>query len=209
MKHIPFIAICALAFLPTPAEGQLILIFIFALIGIQNAISNIFFPAERNERDCDSLIAATGLTNNEQCFCVPQKADVLNMECYSNPESICLVPTNELYCTSGSSYRAYSTTRKRLAIISPAIRIAQESVDVFFGGDTPNYYYFNFYRDTNKRSSVTYSECSVQLTSLYCLCEICDGGADFKYDCSNVFRDGFPGPKVDSCFPVADLVPSI
>ena len=50
-------------------------------------------------------------------------------------------------------------------------------------------------------------------------CDICDSGVDFKYNCSNVPADGkfafgnetllytnYPGPIVDSCYPIADFI---
>ena len=90
---------------------------------------------------------------------------------------------------------------------------------------------------TNTSSSKKYVRCSVtseiysylvldRQTSDYqfdqCTsCDICDNGVDFKYDCSNANGTGLfvfgnmtnttilvPGPKVESCIPVASIIPS-
>jgi hypothetical protein len=131
---------------------------------------------------------------------------------------------------NSTSYTATSGNRTRLAWSSPEVRIATEAV---FGRfvEAPNYinyFFFDFVQGDSASSSSKYATCEVASASIVGTssavrvtcnsCSICDNGVDFKYDCSNA-RGTFmfnnttnttelgPGPKLESCIPVASVLP--
>ena len=239
LSFVLFITICALTCLPTTVEGADRTFFIIRF-RLRELISNIFFPERRNERDCDTLKASTGLTSTEECFCFGSDKFGVSVICDPMKEKICLLPSSELFCSNASdatevtatstAYFAGSTSRKLLGIFSPPIMVAQEAVVVYFEStDFLNGFLFVFDRGDGQSSSKMYSGCSITSNTLVndtefdfdecSSCDICDSGVDFKYDCSNAngtfaFSDVtnttelVPGPKVDSCIPIADVLPS-
>jgi hypothetical protein len=92
-----------------------------------------------------------------------------------------------------------------------------------------NYFQVQFDRGDDELLSKKYSGCSISSLAVFAevpyymvcsSCEICDSGIDFKYDCSNtvgtnLFNNAtnmtelIPGPKVESCIPIADVIPSL
>jgi hypothetical protein len=117
-------------------------------------------------------------------------------------------------------------------LFSPKVKIDTETVHAVFPvNDVWNIFYLEFDRGDDQSSSKKYSACSIfsspyeaQVISgtMYCRsCEICSSGIDFMYDCSNTVvsytlnnvtnmgQDFIPGPKVESCIPIAAIIPSV
>ena len=134
--------------------------------------------------------------------------------------------------STSTYYYASSSDRRSLGIFSPPVMITQERVRfVFDATDFRNDIFISFYRSDNQSSSKMYSGCIIVSVSTSFVddsddtivrcssCEICDNGVDLKYDCSNAngtlaFSNVtnttvlVPGPKVDTCIPIADVIPS-
>ena len=233
MKYLPSLTICALMFLPTQVEGTLLILFVFG----PYLLSKIFFPERRNDRDCNSLRLSTGLNitlDTEQgCGCfLGDQSKSLFIVCGPIKDTICLTPSDALFCspaTSDNSYSAYSTSRKIFQFSTPP-SIESESLDVELKATNfSTSFSFRFDRGDGSSPSKKYTRCSVTSKSYVSFtdvtnpvnctsCDICENGVDFKYDCSNAngtfaFSNVtnttvlVPGPKVESCFPVVDLFP--
>ena len=181
MKSIPFIAICALTFLPTKVEGTLALIYL--------VFTRILFSERRNERDCQVLLRSAGVNRTESCYCSPS-GNSLVVYCDNMNESICMLPTSSRYCTNSSALSYISTERSPLAVFSsPTIRsgtLSTWAAEISFSGGADG----------------RYDGCSVEVRQLGGLfscgsCVICDNGVGFQYDCSNV-----DGPKAETCVPL-------
>lgn len=221
MRYLPFVTICALAFLPSQVDGTFIIIGIGIFL-----IGRIFYTEERFNRDCNAIQEAGGInsTDEELCVCSSGTGNALTLNCFPLKEPICLTPPDVVFCTNSSRYEAVSSNRRPFAM-STIPSIVREEVRAEFEGPNNfvNSFYFEFSRGDGSTSSKKYTTCTVQSDAgrfVDCKsCEICDSGIDFKYDCSNTngtyaFSDVtnttilLPGPKVESCIPIADIVPS-
>jgi hypothetical protein len=190
----------------------------------------------RDEKDCDVLKGISGLTNTVKCECSGSGRLGVTIFCGPMKEKLCITPSDDLFCTKNPNetasfdtlYRIDSTARKRLSS-SPPVKIRRESVfGAFAELEEPrfrNIFQFSFNRGDGSSSSKTYTSCAVTSEpDLFVFddcnsCDICDSGVDFKYDCSNTkgayiynnvtnTTELIPGPKVETCFPVADVLPS-
>ena len=218
MQHTQFfLAICAVTFLSIPVvEG-------FFWRDIWN---RLLFTDARNERDCEALLRSAGIDRSENdCSCTFRANTLKTTKCAMN-EYVCLAPSNPFYCTNSSVVSMFGA--KRQAILGLFNPTRSEAMEVEYYRDYPTtddldriFARFAFYR--NYTGSPFY-ECyaSFEDDGFFrdpCQCEICASGLDFKYDCSNVVNGGpfrinqttevfVPGPKVDTCIPVTDILPS-
>lgn len=240
MKYISVLAICALAFLPTPVEGTLL----FLYFAVSNFFLRIFYPQRRDEKECNVLKEIAGLTNTDACICIGFAESGVYISCDPMKEKICMTPSDDLFCTNATidgslevtatstAYSADSTARKRFSLLSPPVKMQSESLFGTFAElavpEFRNSFIFSFDRGDGSSSSKKYTGCLVTSTSYLAdedsvyedcnSCVICDSGVDFKYDCSNTkgtyiysnmtnTTELIPGPKVETCFPVADIFP--
>ena len=226
MKYIPLLTICILIFLPTPAQGFLLIVFIYGK----------FFTPQRTARDCAVVLPTTGIENAaELCTCGNSYSNrELDIACAPLQGRICLSPSDARFCSnataSDNTYRASTTSRYALRF-STSPKIEVERVDIEMNvDDFRNRFVFTFWSDGGLPSPKAYNRCAIRTMSSYSgedngnnvrcnSCEICDNGVDFKYDCSN--SNGtlaynpmtkktklIPSPKIESCIPVADIIPS-
>ena len=234
MKFIPFLAICSTSFLPIPVEGTLFFLsnivpgFFFPvrrderdcnilkeLAGLTSAEACICQGLEKLGVyiSCNPMKQQICMTSSDTSFCTNATID------------------DSLEITSTStSYYARSSFRRNLPLLSPEVMIVTESVFGTFV-EEPEFrstFTFSLERNIGTSSSNKYSTCSIK--SFYGIaeenavsdscnsCEICESGIDIKYDCSNVnstysfsnvtnTTEFGPGPKVESCIPVANLLP--
>lgn len=222
MKYIPALTIFALAFLPTPVKGT---------------IFQIFYSQRRQKRECAAVLPTAGVANTDNCICgndfFPPSG--LFIDCSPLEENICVSPSDVRFCTNSSlkttsSYSAYTTGRRFVSpFTSPKIDEEYVRIDID-KGNFRNRFSFQFLRDGGLPSP--YSSCRISSDGYFesndsgpgnfvdcARCVICESGFDFKYDCSNVngtlaFNDVtnttelIPGPKVESCFPITNIIPS-
>jgi hypothetical protein len=220
MKCTPLLAICTLTFLPTQVEGFLILRALGKLLCIA------FYPERRNDRDCESLYQSAGVTGVETCTCQGWCRSGVDFQCPDMKENICFSPFDAAYCSNETYYYAETIRRPYLTFFNSP-QLEREIIVKTFNkvGYIADSFTFIFVHAYDISPSKTYISCTVQiqktdLSTAFCdRCTICDNGVDFKYDCSNIdllpvfdnvtnTTTVAPYPKVDSCFPVADIIPS-
>ena len=226
MKSFPFLVIFCLLFnLPT-VEGQQ------TILGL--LLNILFFTPKRNERDCKALILSSGVNDTEDCYCKNYQLGP-QASFYCSTGKKCLSPSDSTFC-SDSIYSAESKDRKRLALhTSLDVREEKLYARASIAGnyiEVSSTFEFAFARgDADSPSFNKYTNCSAYVLSYdsvtqiesypyYCTsCDICDSGVDFKYNCSKFSVNGayvfgnetlrytyYPGPIVDSCFPIADFI---
>jgi hypothetical protein len=164
---------------------------------------------------CDPMKEKICMTPSDDLFCTNATMD----------GSLAITATS-------TTYTADSTARKRFSLLSPPVRVERETLFGTFAElavpEFRNGYFFSFDRGDGAPSTKKYTACVVRSGSVLAdedfvvedcnSCVICDSGDDFKYDCSNTkgtyiysnmtnTTDLIPGPKVETCFPVADIFP--
>jgi hypothetical protein len=164
---------------------------------------------------CDPMKQQVCMTPSDESFCTSASTD----------DSLEITETTTLYA-------ALSGPRKRVSFLSPPVQIEFDAVIGTFVNEPEfnNTFQFYFYRAP---SSSEYTSCDILNEAYFPVdddfgfpevdfcnsCSICDNGVDFKYDCSNAngiysFNNATnttelgPGPKIESCIPVADFLPS-
>lgn len=214
MKHIPFLVVLALMFLPTQVEGTVLFGFVIA-VTVWDYYKTFLNSPRLIKRDCNALLRSAGVTDTERCECTPNldaptfNAPTLYSTCVSMKESICLSPSDPAYCTNASiglfsTFSVNSGARKLL--VGPGISSAAVTFYNYY-----NSIQIQFFSDViggSTGSSLRFAGCTVALSlssgSVPCqTCVICDNGVDFKYDCSNR-----GGPNEMTCRPVTDVFPS-
>ena len=234
MKFILFLAICSTSFLPTPVEGTLFFLYsilssigwparrderdcntLKELAGLTNTEACICVGLERFGVyiSCDPMKQQICMTSSDTSFCTNETVN----------DTLEITPTS-------TSYVAQSNSRRRLSFLSPEVTIVSEEIFGTFMEEPEFRSSFKFFleRGDGASSSNKYSVCSVE--SSYVIagedtvfddcnsCDICESGIDIKYDCSNVnatysfsnvtnTTEFGPGPKVESCIPIANLLP--
>lgn len=139
MKHIPFLSICAVAFLPTPVEG-----IVFLLYRILTQLT--FVLLGRDGRVCNDALLVTGIVNTDTvCSCgpaIPVANDdrlpsfFLTLSCSPLEENICLSPSDARFCTNSSldptsTYAAKTAdTKFRLRYNSPKIEFEEITFNI-------------------------------------------------------------------------------
>jgi hypothetical protein len=237
MKYFPFLAICSsMTFLPSAVDGQT-LYFVRSIVSNTidriffpkrrdesdcNILKGLSQLTNTETCRCEGY-ATFGVA----LICEPMKQPV----CIApSNESFCTSASTDdsLESTSfNTAYVAYSGIRTRLSFMSPPVQITRESISGAFVTEPEFFSSFDF-DFFLAPSSNEYTDCFIFNFSFemddfpegaYCnSCSICDNGVDFTYDCSNVkgmynFNNETnttelgPGPKVDSCFPVASILP--
>jgi hypothetical protein len=235
MKYIAVLAICTLTFLPTPVEGQLFLS-LFLRLSIFFSSVFYPQSRDEKECNVLKEIAGLTNTEACRCFghgyigvtisCNPMKEKI----CMTPSDDLfCTNATMDgslAITATSTTYTADSTARKRFSLLSPPVKMLRESLFGTFG-ELQIRLCFLFDRGDGSSSSKKYIGCSVapgflsaddDFFSEECQCVICDSGVDFKYDCTNTLgtyiynnvtntTEFIPGPKVETCFPVADILP--
>lgn len=202
MKYLPFLALCALAFLPTQVESFYFGIILFR---IRNFVDNIFYTNRRNKRDCEALLTSAGITNTENCFC--DGSSSLYFSCDPLNENTCLSSSGAKYCTNKTYYFGFSTERERLAFtVSPKIQDEYSALTINDG--RVEEFFFGFSRDV---ATDKYVDCFTGVVvadddfgSIFygCdRCQICENGLDFTYDCIDYQING-------TCIPIASVIAS-
>lgn len=172
MKSIPFLALCALTYLPNPAEGTIIRL-LFRVI-----FADLFFSDERDARDCTSVKQSTGLNitdDTEECKCFFYRTRVvsgLSLNCRPVPK-VCLLPSPDTnFCTNSTENRYTANTDDRpLFAFSTSPSVFREATIAYFRTDFNNYVntfeFIFFHSDDSTSSSKTYATCSVESTSAF------------------------------------------
>jgi hypothetical protein len=231
MKCIPFLATFTLAFLPIAVEGivdclVLSFLLLYTLLGGCITFDPAGCESSRTFDDCNSLMGGyVGLNStviNDQCTCDDDNG--FGLRCIRMKERICISPTSDpAFCTNytdvsdGGVYEIKLTPKPSTGRYFFPPVVNSEVVTIYTG----NIIDFHFeVLDGASSESKKYTKCEILFDGRETCtsCDICDNGIDFKYDCSNVnytyaadtlttssFR---PGPKVETCFPVANVIPS-
>ena len=208
MKHIPFLVVLALMFLPTQVEGTVLFGFVIA-VTVWDYYKTFLNSPRLIKRDCNALLRSAGVTDAERCECTPNldaptfNAPTLYSTCVSMKESICLSPSDPAYCTN-ASIGAFSTFSVNSAARKPLEAPGFSNVAVT-SSNYDNSFRIQFFSNGSSRR---FAGCTVALFpssgSVPCqTCVICNNRMDFKYDCSNA-----NGPNVTTCRPVTDVFPS-
>lgn len=150
---------------------------------------------------------------NDQCSCDDSG---LSIKCTRMKEQICISPFDPVFCTNytddisdGGVYETKLSSKP----LTGQYFTTQVTISI------ENIFDFHFEAvDGASSESKKYTKCEILFNGWddCTSCDICDNGIDFKYDCSNTnytvatdtltsFR---PGPKVETCFPVANIIPS-
>lgn len=154
---------------------------------------------------------------NDQCSCSDDSG--LSLRCTQMKERICISPSDPVFCTNYTDINDGGVYETKLSSKPLTGQYFTAPVQVVVTIVTENIIDFYFEAvDGASPESKKYTKCEIlfdgrdDCTS----CDICDNGIDFKYDCSTtnytVVTDTLtsfrPGPKVETCFPVANIIPS-
>ncbi len=174
MKYLPFLALCAVAFLPTQAESILWGSF---LDRIRTFVTNNTYTNRRNERDCEALFTSAGITNTEPCYCDGAYSS-LYLSCDTSNEEVCISSSDATYseyCTNNTFYSVRSTDRPRLAF-SVTPKIENEFSRLIFNDEGfKTILHFSFDRDLKSNNNVV-DECFAKIVPA-------DSDLDFPFTC--------------------------
>ncbi len=126
MKYLPFLALCALMFLPTQVEAFLLRSILYSILVFFDKLpynirrfvtNNIIYTNQRDARDCEALFTSAGVTNTESCSCSGRSRS-LTLFCDTLNEEVCLPSSDATYCTNNTYYYVYSKNSNGILYIS-------------------------------------------------------------------------------------------